>query len=366
MANEPRSPASTRVVRDSPRAERRSANRRRALRRRRAAVAGVLIVGYVLVAWLTTTRLAAHHGSTRVGEGGTSRSRSGRSPERFVVRRLPLTLPVALQDAAGVPLGSGRAVLLGGLNAADSSTATVSVLDRRGLTAGASLPEAQHDAQGAMLDGLAYIFGGGQFSSYDHILSYNPNTDAVAQVGSLPRPTSDAAVAALAGTAYIVGGYDGQQALDTIIAWRANGPPKLVARLPYGLRYAAVAATDGHLLIAGGSHDEAATTTILSYDPSTRQLRHIGDLPEPITHAAAFAFGSFVYVLGGRGSAAGTQSASIFAIDAETGRCVRVGQLPRPLSDVAAIPFGDRVWLAGGLSPSGPVDSVLELTPTPL
>ena len=45
------------------------------------------------------------------------------------------------------------------------------------------------------------------------------------QVGSLPTPTSDAAVAALAGTAYIVGGYDGQQALDTIIAWRPGGDP---------------------------------------------------------------------------------------------------------------------------------------------
>ena len=95
--------------------------------------------------------------------------------------------------------------------------------------------------------------------------------------------------------------------------------PKLVARLPYGLRYAAVAASDGHLLIVGGSHDEAATTTILSYDPATRQLRHIGDLPEPITHAAAVALGSYVYVLGGRGSAPGTQSAAIFAIDAATG-----------------------------------------------
>jgi hypothetical protein len=286
-------------------------------------------------------------------------------PEKLLVRRLPLSLPFAVQDTAGVSLGSGRAALLGGLNAADTSTATVSVLDVRGVTAGASLPEAQHDAQGVMLDGRVYVFGGGQFESYDHILSYNPVTGSVTQVASLPTATSDAAVAALAGTAYVVGGYDGQQALDTIIAWRPGGQPKRVARLPYGLRYAAVAATDGRLLIAGGSHDEAATTTILSFDPATGDLRHIGDLPAPITHAAAVALGSYVYILGGRGSALGTQSAAIFAVDAATGRSVRDGRLPEPLSDAAAIPVGEgRVWLAGGLSATGTVDSVLELTPS--
>jgi hypothetical protein len=139
-----------------------------------------------------------------------------------------------------------------------------------------------------------------------------------------------------------------------------------VARLPYSLRYAAVTATDGQVLIAGGSHDEAATTTILSYNPATRELRHIGNLPEPTTHAAAVALGSYAYILGGRGSAAGTQSAAIVAVDPATGHSVRDGQLPQPLSDAAAIPFGDRAWLAGGLSTNGPVNSVLELTPTPL
>ncbi len=336
------------------------------IRRRRAAVAVVLIAGYGLIAWLTSTRLTAHHVSTHAGSGRASRPRSASSPEKFLVRRLPLTLPVALQDTAGVALGSGRAVLLGGLTAADTSTAAVSVLARRGVAVSTSLPEAQHDAAGAALDGHAYTFGGGQFSSYDHILSYNPETGVVTQVGSLPTPTSDAAVAVLEGTAYIVGGYDGQQALDTIIAWRPGGQPKLVARLPYGLRYAAAAATDGHLLIMGGSHVEAATTTILSYDPATHQLRHIGDLPEPLTHAAAVALGSYAYILGGRGSAPGTQTAAIFAVDAATGRSELDGRLPQPLSDAAAMLLGDRVWLAGGLSTNGPVDSVLELTPTPL
>lgn len=164
MANEPRSPTKTRIVRGSPVAERRSARRRRAVWRRRASVAVVAIVGYALLGWLTGARHAAHHGSTQAGARRASRPRSARSPEKLLVRRLQLTLPVALQDTAGVPLQSGRAALLGGLNAADASTATVSVLDAHGVTASASLPEAQHDAQGVTLDGRAYVFGGGQLS----------------------------------------------------------------------------------------------------------------------------------------------------------------------------------------------------------
>lgn len=362
MTNEPRSHTRP-LVRGTGPAERRSAKRRQGIWRRRAAVVVALIIGYVLVGWLTAKRLTAHHDSARVGVTHTSRRRRPRSPAHFAVSRLPYTLPAALQDTAGVPLGSGRVALLGGLNAADTSTTAVSVLDAYSVKAATNLPEAQHDAQGVLLDGRAYVFGGGQFNSYDHILSFNPDMGSVAQVGSLPRPTSDAAAAALAGTAYVVGGYDGVQALDTIMAWRPGSHPQLVARLPYGLRYAAVAASGGRLLIVGGSHDEAATTTILSFDPATHDVQHIGDLPSPITHAAAVALGSYVYILGGRGSAPGTQSAAILAIDPTTGHSVQVGRLPQPLSDAAAIPFSDRVWLAGGLSPSGPVNSVLELTP---
>jgi hypothetical protein len=344
--------------------DRRAAQRRRAVRGRRVAAVTFAALVLALLAWVSSLGSPTHPRSAGASVIRTSRLRPQGSPARFMVTRLPFTLPFALQDAAAVALGGGRAALLGGLNATDTSTAAVSVLDAQGVTASAQLPEAQHDAQGVLLDGRVYVFGGGQFSSYSHILSYDPATRNVTQAGNLPSATSDAAVAAIDGTAYVAGGYDGQQALDTIVAWHPGRRPQIVARLPYGLRYAAVAASDGRLVIAGGSHDEAATTTILSYDPATRELRHIGDLPEPITHAAAVALGRYVYVLGGRGSASGTQSAAITAIDAETGYTTRDGRLPQPLSDAGAVLLGERVWLAGGQTPQGTVDAVFELTPT--
>jgi hypothetical protein len=344
--------------------DRRAAQRRHVVRRRTVAAIAFAALVLALLAWVTSLGSQSHRRSAGASVRRISRSRTRDSPERFVVRRLPFTLPFALQDAAAVALGDGRAALLGGLNATDTSTATVSVLDANAAAAvGAQLPEAQHDAQGVLLDGRVYVFGGGQFSSYSHILSYDPASGRVTQAGSLPTPTSDAAVAAIDGTAYVVGGYDGQQALDTIVAWHPGARPRIVARLPYGLRYAAAGAANGRLVIAGGSHDEAATAAILSFNPATRRVQRLGELPEPITHAAAVALGPYVYVIGGRGSAADTQSAAIIAIDAETGYTTRVGQLSQPLSDTDAVLLGGHVWLAGGQSSRGTVNAVLELTP---
>jgi N-acetylneuraminic acid mutarotase len=343
----------------------RQAVKRRRVLWRRSLVAVILAVALVLVVWVSSRSSATHPHTPSASVGRASLPAPQSSPETFSARRLPFTLPVALQDTAAVALGSGRVALLGGLNAADTSTAAVRVLDAQGVIGSLRLPEPQHDAQAVLLGGRPYVFGGGQFSSYNHILSYNPQTGSVTRAASLPTPTSDAGVAAVANTAYVVGGYDGEQALDAIVAWHPGLHPRVVARLPYGLRYAAVAASGGRLLIAGGSHDETATTAILSFDPTTGTVRRIGNLPDPLTHAAAVALGPYVYVIGGRGAAAGTQTAAIVAIDAATGRCTRVGALPQPLSDAVAVLVGERVWLAGGLSAHGPVASVLQLSPVP-
>ena len=190
---------------------------------------------------------------------------------------------------------------------------------RRGVTAGASLPEPQHDAQGACSRARHTSSEAGSSaptttsSPSTRQPTRWPRSAACRSLHPMPRspcsqapPTSSAATTASRRSTRSSPGAREDQ-------------PKLVARLPYGLRYAAVAASDGELLIVGGTHGEAATTTILSFDPATHELRHIGDLPEPVTHAAAVALGSYAYVLGGRGSASGTQSAAIFAVDAATG-----------------------------------------------
>jgi hypothetical protein len=86
-------------------------------------------------------------------------------------------------------------------------------------------------------------------------------------------------------------------------------------------------------------------------------------MPTPVEHASAFALGRYVYVVGGRGAAQGSQTADIVAIDSISGHAARVAQLPQPLSDAAISSSAGRVWVAGGSSTNGVVASILELEP---
>lgn len=275
------------------------------------------------------------------------------------------SLPSAVEDAASAGFDSGRVVLLGGLDAADTSTASITVLDGGSATPVGLLPAAQHDAQATRLGQDVFVFGGGQVSSYDHILRYDPASGTVAQVATLPSPASDVAVAALRGVAYVVGGYDGSNALDTILAWQPGRGARVVALLPSGLRYAAVAAIGSRLIIAGGTTPNGPSDAILSFDPATGAVDRIGTLPVPLTHASAAALDDRVLVIGGRRELTGAEVSSITAVDPTTGSATLVGHLPHPLADAAAVALGDRVIVAGGETSGEAVSTVLALTPQP-
>ena len=308
----------------------------------------------------STPRGASGAGATLAG------SDDALGPGRAVLARMQErragSLPAPLQDAAGVSLGGQRWALLGGLDASDTSTAAITILSGTRVSARALLPEAQHDAQAAVLGGEVYVFGGGQFASYDHIVGYRPGEARASVVGHLPRPASDVAVASIGATAYIVGGYDGQSALDTILAWRPGQPATLVARLPVGLRYTAVAAAGTKLTIAGGSTEAGATAAILSFDPATRRVTRIGSLPQPLTHASAVSVGETVLLFGGRGAASESQSRAIIAIDSR-GRVRPAGELAEPLSDAVGAVVDGHVLLAGGQRAGRTRAAVLEFTP---
>jgi hypothetical protein len=283
-------------------------------------------------------------------------------PARLVYHPL-YSLASPLRDPASGVLGGGRFVLLGGLDSADSSSAGIELADRHGVVRTASLPLAQHDAQGAQLDGMVYVFGGGSFSELDHIVSFDPARGIVRTVGTLPRTQSDVAVTASGGTAYIVGGYDGTSWLDTILAFRPGSAARVVARLPVGLRYAAASAVDGQVLILGGSTPNGASDAVYRFDPATGRVRQIGRLPQPVTHAGAGTVGSFVYLVGGRGGTVDSQTASVWSINPLTGAVRRAGRLPQPLSDTGVISIGGTLVVAGGLSPAGTQAGVGELVP---
>jgi N-acetylneuraminic acid mutarotase len=274
------------------------------------------------------------------------------------------TLPAAVQDPAGAPLGADRFVLLGGITPSVTSTAAITLANVHGPEAAASLPGPQHDAQAAALAGAVYVFGGGEFRQYDHILRFDPGSRAVSQAGTLPTAESDVAVTALDGTAYVVGGFDGSKALDTIVAWSPGSQARVVAHLPVAMRYAAVAAVSGSVLIIGGSTPAGATAAIYRYQPASGNVQQIGRLPQPITHAGAAVLGSSLYLVGGREDSTTSQTSGIWSIDPSTGKVAAAGRLPEPLSDAGVVGLGGGIVVAGGHSPGGTQAAVGELALT--
>ena len=170
-------------------------------------------------------------------------------------------------------------------------------------------------------------------------------------------------MAAAGGTAYVVGGYDGTNWLNTILAWRPGSPVRVAGHLPVGIRYAAATAVGDHVLIMGGSTPTGASDAIFRFDPATGQVRQIGRLPQPTTHASAATLGGFAYLVGGRGDNLGSQTSTVWSIDPRTGAVKSAGKLPQPLSDTASLSINGAIVVAGGLAPTTTVADVGELVP---
>jgi outer membrane protein assembly factor BamB len=274
-------------------------------------------------------------------------------------------LPAALQDAAVAATGRGSLLLMGGIDAAGSSTAGIVEIAPGGSSSSrGQLPDVQHDAQATLLAGQIYVFGGGDIASYPHILRVDPASAAVQTAGELARPQSDVGVASIGSTAYVVGGFDGVAPLDTIVSWRPGAGRHYVARLPFAVRYAAVAAVGGRLLIAGGAGVDGVSDAIWSYDPADGAVVQVGVLPQALTHASAVTLGGRVYLIGGRRKIGGDQTAEIVEIDPRSDQATVVGTLPAPLSDAAVALAGGRIVVAGGEASAGvPQNTILALTP---
>jgi Kelch motif len=329
----------------------------------RRSAAWVLLVGLAATGCGGSIQAQAP-GSGTSAQRTAAGSSSVRASTTVTLRYRPLfTLPAPLQDPAYAGFADGRFALLGGLDAADSSSSGVIVADTSRVTASASLPGAQHDAQATAFGRAVYVFGGGDFTQYDHILRVDPATGRVTTAGSLPQAQSDVAVTQVGGVAYVVGGFNGTSALDTIVAWHPGGTARVVAHLPVSIRYAAVAAVRGTVLVIGGSTPSGASDVIYRFDPATGGVARIGRLPHPTTHAGAATLGSTVYVVGGRGDLLDSQTDAIWSIDPNTGRVARAGRLPGARSDAAVLTLGGSIVVAGGRSNAGTLATVGELTP---
>ena len=347
---------------------------RRRVRKRRRILPRLLIALVIALALGTVGSMLARTGKktsapTTPSKSVESTARSTADPvaqpvQRDLAEKVTGSLPSALMDPSYVASGGGI-VLLGGLNAADTSVDTVIAAAYHGSKVIARLPSVRHDTAAAAINRNIYVFGGGNGpSQLSDIVRVDPRRGTSSLIGHLPAASSDSTAAAIGGTAYIVGGYTGTRWLDTIVAYRPGATARVVAHLPHTIRYAAVTAVGNRLVIAGGSLENGtASDSVLLYVPTTGRVTKLGTLPAPTTHAAAAAIGNVAYVIGGRGALTGTPTTAIVAIDVARKRVRAAGQLQRARSDLAAATFGSRIIVVGGKSSSGTVATISQLAP---
>lgn len=231
-------------------------------------------------------------------------SSAARSTPRVVqgvaVRRERFGLPAPVEREVAVSTPEGI-LIAGGLDVAQASTQNVYLFQPRtgALRSLGAVPQAFHDAAGAVIGHRLFVFGGGAATSSSAVQAFDLRTHRGAVVSHLPRPLSDLSAAVTGGAVYLVGGFDGDRPRPEIYRTRDGVHFALVGRLPVGLRYPAVSALGGDLFIAGGVSGNGAVSTVYRFDPRTGRISRAGRLPVATAHAVAIAEARTIDVLGG-------------------------------------------------------------------
>ncbi|MGH2597303.1 MAG: PQQ-binding-like beta-propeller repeat protein [Actinomycetota bacterium] len=277
----------------------------------------------------------------------------------------PYRLDAPVQREAAVPDG-GIVYLAGGLDASGHSASGVFALNPSTgrLTSLGAMPNAFHDAAGAMIGGRLFVFGGGSVSGTDLVQAFDPASGTGAVVGHLPVALSDLAVAKVGDTVYLVGGYDGQVPRREIYATTDGLTFRVVGHLPVGLRYAAVSASGLSIVIAGGLSATGPVATVSVLDTSDGSVSRLGALPAPVAHASAFTIGTTVYVAGGL-NAGGAAVVGVSSIDVAASAIHRETPLREPVSDAGTVSTPDGALIFGGWRGFA-IDQVLEAALRPV
>jgi hypothetical protein len=240
--------------------------------------------------------------------------------------------------------------LAGGLVASGASAAGVFSMNplTGKLTYLGSLPQADHDAAGALFGHRLVVFGGGSSTSSAAVQSFDLASRSGAVTGRMPRALSDLSAATVDGTTYLFGGWNGTTTNTSIYATTDGASFRTVGHLPTGVRYAAVASDGSAVIVAGGQDEQGSPVSNVSrFDPRTDTVTDIATLPEPVSHAEAFQLGGSVYVVGGR-DRFGNATNAVWRIDPRTGTITQMPSLARPIADAGVAEMTDQVLLIGG------------------
>ena len=272
---------------------------------------------------------------------------SGAPPPTVTLAAAHYRLPAPVQREVAIASGRG-VIIVGGLNAAKVSTNGVFSLNPVSgrLNQLGSVPNAFHDAAGALLRGSVFVFGGGAGESTATVQRFDLRTHQGSVVARLPRALSDLAAATVGPTAYLVGGFDGQIPRGEIYRTTDGRHFTVAGHLPVGLRYPAVAAVGGQLIVAGGITASGASAAVYDFDPATGRTKAIARLPVPVGHAAALVLGNKVYVVGGADTN-GRTTGRVTVLDVTARKVLPVAAVAR-VSDAGAVVVAGRGLVIGG------------------
>ena len=335
----------------------RHSRRLRHRRRRGLALAALLALIVASVIVIFSSSDGSGDGAGGRGEQPRPSSHLGqRVLARSSARRLPA--PISGEALAGASSGL---LVIGGLDAAGSSTAEILALGSTGVRPFGQLAEPLHDSASARLAGKVLVFGGGSAATIDRVESVAADGSAHV-IGRMPGSRSDLSTVTIDGSAYLLGGYDGQTTVAPVLRTRDGRHFSTIAELPTPVRYTAVA-TFGRTIYALGGElaDGADTNQIQAIDLDGGRARIVGHLPEPVSHAAAVRLGTSIYLLGGRRN--GSASDRILAFDPGRTRTTSAGRLPFAVSNAAAGSLRGSGYLVGGLDAAGaPLSSIVKLS----
>jgi N-acetylneuraminic acid mutarotase len=298
-------------------------------------------------------------GRTQTPTGSAARAASAPAARLRVARPLA-GLPEARSGIAAAAFQSG-VVASGGLSSAGESTDTVFHLaPGGGMTAGATLPGPVHDAAATAIAGRLLLFGGGQLEGSNRILSVLPGPPR--QLATMPQPLSDLVAVAVGNVAYVLGGWNGSNTNRSIYAVDPGGTLRTAGELPLGVRYPAAAPLSGRVIVAGGEMASGEpTSSAWSFDPLTRRVTRLPDLPAPTDHTAGASLDGRVYVLGGLRRGVFTDAILSWAPGERRWRSA--GHLPAALADEGAAPFDGGIAVLGGRDASGKLATITLMRP---
>ena len=177
----------------------------------------------------------------------------------------------------------------------------------------------------------------------------------ITRVGSLPSPTSRLAAVALPdGRVLVLGGLVAGVSSSQILA----GTPGHLVRigsLPSPTHDAAAVLPERGAATLFGGGESVSSPAVVRVDPSTRMVRRLSPLDEPLSDLGAAVVRGRTYLVGGYTGA--RYASAVLRVDAKD-RTHVVARLPAGTRYAGVAALGDQIYVAGGVTESGASDAV--------